>query len=145
MASTKAGRTRWRIVTAITAVPLGLTGLLMAWFITDSAGHEEPTDISCAAAMTFAHGTLPTGTTNEHCQSFYWQETEVNGTFHMPRADVEPWLSATYPQFEPDADCAEDRCLTYAFGTSDLADTVKLSIRFEPGTSARITLLARQS
>lgn len=145
MASTTAGRTRWRIVAAITAVPVALTGLLTAWFIADRSALDEPTDVSCAAAMTFAHGTLPTAATNEHCQSVYWQETEVNGTFHMPRADVDPWLSATYPQFEPDADCAEDRCLTYAFGTSDLADTVKLSIRVEPGTSARITLLARQS
>ncbi|MEU3460419.1 hypothetical protein ABZ721_10735 [Streptomyces sp. NPDC006733] len=94
--------------------------------------------------MTFAHGTLPAGTTNEVCQSEYWQELEVNGTFHMPRAEVDPWLRATYPQLEPDADCAEDRCLAYAFGTSDLADRVELSIRLEPGASARITLLARQ-
>ncbi|MBT2365468.1 hypothetical protein J7E88_09080 [Streptomyces sp. ISL-10] len=180
-----------RALWALLAVPLAVCGAVVAWWVWAIGSFmvsDDPfgthSEVSCSTAMEFAHGTLPEKTTDEDCTIDQWMDDVVRGTFRMPRADVDEWLKAAYPDARPKEHCADDVCIE--FGESDDpaepfteptpsataptasatgaetvtgetptatatataaeaatgADVVRLTVRYENGTTALVTLEA---
>ncbi|WP_328943889.1 hypothetical protein OG259_22475 [Streptomyces sp. NBC_00250] len=122
-------------VTVVCGGPLAL----LYWFATawDDIGKPQPAD--CAAVMTFAHGSLPESAEDARCTEAHFQDTFVTADFRMERAEVESWLSATYPAGEPALTCEQDLCVSVPYDEGVYAD---VSVTYEDGVTALVRVKA---
>ncbi|MCT2593442.1 hypothetical protein LHJ74_26645 [Streptomyces sp. N2-109] len=139
-------RAQWAVFWAVGAVALAVVAWF-AWaafsFTTSDDPFRTHSEISCSRAMSFAHGELPEGATDEDCSSDEWMDTTVRGTFRMPRAEVGPWLKRSYPDGKPEKYCGQDVCLDMSLPEEPGgAHEVRLDVRYETGGTALVTLEA---
>jgi hypothetical protein len=106
----------------------------MAW---SEIGESKPVD--CAQLMAFARGSLPMSAEDAHCTAAHWQDTQATAEFRMPRAEVGPWLEATYPTGEPVYACEQDRCVDVSF---DEQLYVHVRVTYEDGVTALVRVEA---
>ncbi|MFJ7075586.1 hypothetical protein [Streptomyces sp. NPDC098781] len=150
------GRTRWGLVASITAVPaLALAGILTlvaVWVMADdSPGRSGPEKVPCAEALRFGGAALPDGARLVGaCEVQGFQDIHYRATFRMPRADVQDWLTATYPDApaprnRPCGGANADLCLDVNLaGTEPKADAhaVQVGVEYEDADTALVRFAA---
>ncbi|MEU0412042.1 hypothetical protein ABZ307_30060 [Streptomyces griseorubiginosus] len=96
------GRTRWGIFLAILAVPTlvvaALLALLIAWLFTDDSVAADVKQTSCAEALAFGGTKLPEGAKDAWCGLEAGPEARYTARFRMPRAEIDAWVAAGFPQ-----------------------------------------------
>ncbi|MEU7070759.1 hypothetical protein AB0B30_08070 [Streptomyces narbonensis] len=106
----------------------------MVW---DDIGKEKPYD--CAEAMAFARGRLPAGAEDARCTERHFQDSFVTADFRMPRAEVAPWLAATYPTGTTEPTCKQDLCVDVSY---DQLLYVDVQVTYEDGDTALVRVEA---
>ncbi|MEU9172027.1 hypothetical protein AB0D34_30245 [Streptomyces sp. NPDC048420] len=96
------GRTRWGVFLAILAVPTlvvaALLALLIAWLFTDDSVAADVKKTSCAEALAFGGAKLPAGARDTWCGLQAGPEPRYEARFRMPRAEIDAWVAAGFPQ-----------------------------------------------
>lgn len=96
------GRTRWGIFLAILALPTlvvaAVIALLVAWLFTDDSVASDVKKTSCAEALAFGGVKMPTGARDAWCGLDAGPEPRYTARFRMPRADIDAWVAASFPQ-----------------------------------------------
>ncbi|MFF3214303.1 hypothetical protein ACFYYB_27010 [Streptomyces sp. NPDC002886] len=110
---------------------------------------DMSTDVSCKEAVEFAMAELPDRASHAKCESHGVMDRSYRGTWLMPQADVETWVTRYFPDREPPSAtgmpsaCAGDLCVTVH--RDPMAETTKgaydigLDIRFTPDGTAHVS------
>ncbi|NEB00451.1 hypothetical protein [Streptomyces sp. SID13726] len=115
------GRTRWGVFLAILAVPTlvvaALIALLVAWLFTDDSVAADVKKTSCAEALAYGGAKLPEGARDAWCGIEAGPEPRYDARFKMPRAGIDAWVAAAFPQgpqlrTTQCGDAQVDACLT---------------------------------
>ncbi|MEU3253300.1 hypothetical protein [Streptomyces sp. NPDC006997] len=123
-----------------------LTGLLLSKSEYPLGGGPE--NVPCADVLEFGGAELPAGAEPVgDCTEAGWQDLYYSAVFRMPRADVEDWLSTSYPdapapetEYCPDDDAAFCLDVDYTNGLSSVvgADGVKVSVVYVDAETALV-------
>ncbi|GAA3373571.1 hypothetical protein GCM10020367_34020 [Streptomyces sannanensis] len=137
---------------AILALPLVFVGWLVWSFVAwlQNPTLSEKQKVSCAEALDYAGGGLPEGATDGHCDVEVRPDTTCTVTFRMPRADVQKWLTSSFPGGSTDVPACEGRhdlCWYLdrtAIGTAEpgSAYVVEVGVVYEDGNTALVHLTA---
>lgn len=96
------GRTRWGVFLAILAVPTlvvaALIAVLVAWLFTDDSVAADVKATSCTEALAFGGAKVPEGMRDSWCGLDAGPAPHYTARFRMPRAGIDAWLTAAYPQ-----------------------------------------------
>ncbi|MFF3215395.1 hypothetical protein ACFYYB_32740 [Streptomyces sp. NPDC002886] len=110
---------------------------------------DMPTDVPCKEAVEFAMAELPERATHAKCESHGVMDRSYRGTWQMPQADVDTWVTRYFTDREPPpapgipSQCATDLCVTVhrdpmAESTKGAYD-IGLDIRFTPDGTAHVS------
>ncbi|GAA3255672.1 hypothetical protein Sros01_43270 [Streptomyces roseochromogenus] len=104
------------------------------------------TAVPCKEAAAFAMAELPERATNAKCESYSVMDRSYRGTWQMPRADVDAWITRYFPDREPSpatyTPCGADLCVRVQ--RDPMAQTTKgaydigVDIHFEPDGTALV-------
>jgi hypothetical protein len=144
------GRTRWGILLAILAVPTlvvaALIALLVAWLFTDDSVASDVKKTSCAEALAFGGTELPAGARDAWCEIQAGPEPRYDARFRMPRAEIDAWVAAGFPQgpglrTTQCADAQADACLNAGPVAGERA-SVQIDITHESGKWSEVRFVA---
>ncbi|MFE9092967.1 hypothetical protein [Streptomyces sp. NPDC007264] len=104
----------------------------------DAFGSAERVD--CAEVVGFARAAPPVGTSDEDCTLDDAAGRSYDGTWRMPRAAVADWLERSYPGLRPSTPCGTDLCMHLSDEASPEAGQVWLTVGYEDGHTALVSL-----
>ncbi|MFF0014679.1 hypothetical protein [Streptomyces sp. NPDC005374] len=144
------GRTRWGVFLAILAVPTlvvaAVIALLVAWLFTDDSVASDVKKTSCAEALAFGGAKMPTGARDAWCGLEAGPESRYTARFRMPRAEIDAWVAAGFPQ-GPElrttqcGDAQVDACLTAGPVANERA-SVQIDITHDSRTWSEVRFVA---
>ncbi|THA30647.1 hypothetical protein [Streptomyces sp. A1547] len=129
-----------------------VSGLVMsAAYSAVNARHvgDMSTGVPCKEAVEFAMAELPERATNAECENYGVMDRSYKGTWRMPQADVDTWVTRYFPDHEPPpapgipSECEVDLCVTVH--RDPMAETTKgaydiaLDIHFTPDGTAHVS------
>ncbi|MDH6539872.1 hypothetical protein M2167_002400 [Streptomyces sp. SPB4] len=108
---------------------------------------DASTEVPCKEAAAFAMAELPERAARAKCESYGVMDRSYRGTWQMPRADVDAWITRYFPDREPspttDTPCEAELCVRVQRDpmapTTKGAYSIGVDIHFTPDGTALVS------